>query len=99
MESKIKEIEQSITELKKVDNLIKKQLEDLQYELLAIINVTKNNNTIEPNPTDSKHKYLKEVNEQLFQQNVRIRQLIETCIENNMVPSHRDYLRALQPEE
>ena len=99
MESKIKDLEQSITELKKVDNQIKKQLEDLQYELLGLINVTKNNNTIESNSTDSKQKYLTEVNEQLFQQNVRIRQLIETCIENNQVPSHRDYLRALQPEE
>ncbi|MEC5425008.1 hypothetical protein QGM71_16085 [Virgibacillus sp. C22-A2] len=51
-------------------------------------------------PQDSVNKvsYLTEINEQMFRQNVRLREYIEGCIQTKTVPTQEKYYQVLQED-
>ncbi|AST90748.1 MULTISPECIES: hypothetical protein [Sutcliffiella] len=85
-----------VEELTRADETIKAELRQLQLEIDQLEQRTKIVSQTEGFGNETKLNYLTEVNEQLFQQNVRIRQMIERCIDTNTVPTHEEYLKVLQ---
>jgi wobble nucleotide-excising tRNase len=94
IQSQLSGIEKKIEELEKVDKSLQEQLSLLLEEISQITQSTRMNTTA--SPTSNKISYLTEVNEQMFQQTVRLRQLIEYCMEARAVPTHAQYLQALK---
>ncbi|WP_382396884.1 hypothetical protein [Lentibacillus salinarum] len=49
--------------------------------------------------SETKLHYLTEVNEQMFQQNLRLREYLEHCIYNGTVPTHGNYYHILREDK
>ncbi|WP_139311182.1 hypothetical protein [Bacillus sp. MRMR6] len=90
----LSEIEKKIEELEKADKSLQDQLTLLLEEVSQITQAERIN--ISSSPASNKTTYLTEVNEQMFQQIVRLRQLIEYCMEARAIPTHAQYLQALK---
>jgi predicted ribosome quality control (RQC) complex YloA/Tae2 family protein len=94
LQTQLSEIEKKIEDLEKADKSLQEQLTLLLEEVSQITKAASMNTTA--SPTSNKLIYLTEVNEQMFQQIVRLRQLIEYCMEARSVPTHAQYLQALK---
>jgi len=74
------------------------QIKNIEMELDVIIKKIMNQSHAQPD-TDRQTNYLKEVNEQMFQQNMRLREFIETCMEKQKIPDLNGYYEALKEGE
>lgn len=75
------------------------QLKELRLEMdVTVKNAVESVKSNQSAPSGDKVNYLQEVNEQMFQQNVRLRELIEICIQEQVVPTQEEYYLALKEE-
>lgn len=96
MEKRLMEMEKKIEKLKKAGGLLHNRVGELELRVAKCVE-NLSSSSIEQSPVlDSKVHYLTEVNEQMFQQNVRLRQFIENCITTHKVPTQAGYYDALK---
>jgi FtsZ-binding cell division protein ZapB len=91
-------LEQKIEELIKADESLYTHLQNVQAEVDAIMKKIRNSSDQPVQSDDRKVSYLAEVNEEMFQQNFRLRQLIERCVEEKLIPTQDEYYKALKGE-
>ncbi len=99
LEKRVERLEQQFKELTSKSEMLGNQLNDLHIVIESILS----NTTLFPqdkaNVEEGKIKYLTDVNEQMFKQNIRLRQFIENCIETQTIPDHKGYYEALRGDE
>lgn len=86
-----------IEKLEHNEKQVREQIDQLQKMMEHLSTI---NNKQEEQHPDYTQKLLRltEVNEEMFQQLVRLRNFIEECIEQNIVPSNQTYYFALKGE-
>ncbi|MFE8700143.1 hypothetical protein ACFYKX_05830 [Cytobacillus sp. FJAT-54145] len=87
---------QRVEALERANEVIIRQIRSLQHEVVNIEQRAHTTINSEASTDNRKITYLTEANEQMFQQLIRLRQLIENCIESNEVPTHTQYYEALK---
>ncbi|WP_018933163.1 hypothetical protein [Gracilibacillus lacisalsi] len=95
----MEKLEQRVVQLEKEHEHLKRAIRSLQAELDITIKKTLDSRQQQSAPDLTKMTYLQEVNEQMFQQNVRLRNLIEKCIERSSVPTQENYYKALREDK
>ena len=83
------DLEKRTEHLEQKEKAVYIKLEELQNEIDILMK--RNNQQV----TGEKVNHLTEINEEMFQQNVRLRELIENCIAENEVPTQKKYYEAL----
>ncbi|WP_138416298.1 V-type ATPase 116kDa subunit family protein [Aquibacillus sediminis] len=96
MEAKVARLEQRISQVEQDNKQLSRSLQGLQAELDLALKKTVESAQQTAAPELNKVNYLQEVNEQMFQQNVRLRELIEKCMDTNTVPTQDMYYQALK---
>ncbi|MFA1819133.1 hypothetical protein ACDX78_02825 [Virgibacillus oceani] len=89
MERKLKDLEKRTEQLEKKEKAVHVKLQALQSEIDMIMKKDKQA------VTGEKVNHLTEINEEMFRQNVRLRELIENCIAQNEIPTQKKYYEAL----
>ncbi|WP_456276606.1 hypothetical protein [Bacillus sp. AK128] len=91
LEKKLEHMEERITQLSRVDDMLKNRIDEIQSVLEDVIKSTSINDQVQR----SGNKQLEEINEEMFQKTIRLRNLIEYCIKKEIPPTHNMYYRAL----
>ncbi|MBM4765223.1 hypothetical protein [Bacillus sp. B15-48] len=94
IEARVVKLEKEMEQQKKKNESLYAQVRELQEVVSEL--VERNTMLAGNDSQEGKVRILTEVNEQMFQQNKRLRQFIEYCIEENVVPTQQEYLKALQ---
>jgi hypothetical protein len=92
MEEKLGNLEKRTKQLEKREKAMYAEIKGLQSEVDLILKKNKQDNF---NISGEKVNHLTEINEEMFRQNVRLRELIEYCIAENEVPTQKKYYEAL----
>lgn len=92
MEEKLQELENRTAQLEKKEKAVYTRIKELENELDILLRKEKQQ---QPAISVEKINHLTEVNEEMFRQNVRLRELIEYCIASNAVPTQEKYYEAL----
>lgn len=95
----MKGLEERVSELEKQNDSLYSDLRSLKAEIDLLMQGTTDSEQNQPEASETKLHYLTEVNEQMFQQNRRLRGYIEACIDNGEVPTHEAYYRVLREDE
>ncbi|MUK88554.1 hypothetical protein GMD78_09145 [Ornithinibacillus sp. L9] len=99
MDDKVVQLEKRVREMEKNNATFQAELKELKVELdLSIKKTLESLTTNQGFAGNEKINYLQEVNEQMFQQNLRLRNLIEKCIQNHIVPTQDQYYEALRED-
>ncbi|MFD2043538.1 hypothetical protein ACFSTA_04025 [Ornithinibacillus salinisoli] len=97
MDRRKKLLEKRLKQVEVKNSTLYAQVKELRKELdITIEKVMGLSSMNHSSSSTDKLDYLQEVNEQMFQQNLRLRNLIEKCIEENVVPTHEKYYDALK---
>lgn len=86
-----------IEKLEHNENRMQEQIDQL-HKMMEHLSSSNYEKEVSPPVYDQKLLYLTEINEEMFQQLIRLRNFIEECIEDNIVPSHQKYYLALKGE-
>ncbi|WP_164215123.1 hypothetical protein [Virgibacillus sp. YIM 98842] len=92
MEQKLLELEKRTEQLEKKEKAVYSKIKDLENEIDVLL---KQEKLPFVNVSENKVHHLTEVNEEMFRQNVRLRELIEYCIAEKEVPTQEKYYEAL----
>jgi hypothetical protein len=92
MEKKLLDLEKRTEQLEKKEKAVYSKMKELENEMDMRLKKEKQGNA---NGSGVKVNHLTEVNEEMFRQNVRLRELIEQCIAENEVPTQEKYYTAL----
>lgn len=89
MNKEIERLQRQLETLEKADQAIHMRVEELER---------KAENSAYSRAVENKLNNLTEVNEQMFQQNLRLRQFIEECIEVRTIPTSTMYYDVLRDD-
>lgn len=92
MERTLLELEKRTEKLEKKEKAVYSKIKELENELDILLRKEKKKQSA---ISGEKINHLTEVNEEMFRQNVRLRELIEHCIDENRVPTQEEYYRSL----
>lgn len=81
--------------LEENDIFLQAQIRELKIEFYKILEKI---NSSPPQINDNADQ-LRQINEQMFQQNVRLREFVAGCIQAEAVPTQEDFYTVLQEEE
>ncbi|MCZ0703777.1 putative RNase H-like nuclease (RuvC/YqgF family) [Natronobacillus azotifigens] len=96
MEKRLMEMEKKIEALKKADGFLHNRIGELELRVTKYEEELSSTSIRQSPVLDSKIHHLTEVNEQMFQQNVRLREFIENCVTTHKVPTQAGYYDALK---
>jgi len=92
VEQKLKDLEKRMEQMEKKEKAMYAKFKELQSEIDMIMKKDEQNYS---HVTGEKVNHLTEINEEMFRQNVRLRELIENCIAENKVPTQKKYYEML----
>ncbi|WP_163970570.1 hypothetical protein [Oceanobacillus halotolerans] len=98
IESKIDVLEKRVAELERSNKSLYDQLRAMQLDMEEMMQTNILTSQRSSASTSQKVEYLTEVNEEMFQQNVRLREFIEDCIEAEVVPTRQQYYDMLRQD-
>ncbi|RXJ02780.1 hypothetical protein DS745_05580 [Anaerobacillus alkaliphilus] len=99
MEERIEKVETRLNKLEKDREYMVQHIQELQIAIEKLRQSPVSNPPDFNQPVHAKIEYLTAANEQMFQQNQRLRQYIEDCINGEKTLEQKGYLRALSGED